>query len=262
MTAPAMHDDAAAYALGAMDAGERAAFEALLAADAALGGEVERFREVAALLAYAAPSVAPPAALRVRVIASVEKVRPMSLTPPTPARTVRETPGGGQWMRTVPWLALAAALGWVFVSTRAVGRERAERDVVAVTNDSLRARVASLDSVVEVLLAPEVETVNMSAAGAPPRARMYLNPVAGRVLLAAYRLPPAASGRTYQLWGIPSGGTPVSLGTFNTDASGSARVSFAVPAGVTIAVGAVTDEPAGGSPQPTTTPFLVGQVGS
>ncbi len=262
MTAPAMRDDAAAYALGAMDAGERAAFEELLAGDVALGADVERFREVAALLAYAAPYVVPPAALRARVVGSVEKVRPMSLTPPTPARTVRDDPRGGQWMRTVPWLALAAALAWVFVSTRAVGRERAEREVVVVTNDSLRARVASLDSVVEVLLAPEVETVNMSAAGAPPRARMYWNPVAGRVLLAAHRLPPAASGRTYQLWGIPSGGAPVSLGTFNTDASGAARVSFALPAGVTIAVGAVTDEPAGGSPQPTTTPFLVGQVGN
>ena len=65
----------------------------------------------------------------------------------------------------------------------------------------------------------------------------------------------AAGGR------ISSGGSrpgvrPVSLGTFNTDSSGRALASLAVPAGLRIAVTAVTEEPAGGSAQPTTTPFL------
>jgi hypothetical protein len=48
----------------------------------------------------------------------------------------------------------------------------------------------------------------------------------------------------------------VSLGTFNTDASGRVLVSLTVPAGLRMAVTAVTEEPTGGSPQPTTTPFL------
>ena len=51
-------------------------------------------------------------------------------------------------------------------------------------------------------------------------------------------------------------GPPVSLGTFNTDSSGRALATLTVPAGLRIAVTAVTEEPAGGSPQPTTTPFL------
>lgn len=257
MSDATMRADAAAYALGAMDDAELPAFERLLAREPSLGAEVEQYRQVAGMLAYAAPPVQPPASLRTRVVSSVERVRPISA-----GRPAGESAVGHRWTSAVPWLAVAASLAWVFVATRNAGREREDHAATMVLNDSLQARLASLDSVVDVLLAPQVETVNMSATGAPPRARMYWNPSTRQVVLAAYQLEPAESGRTYQLWGIPAGQAPVSLGTFNTDSSGGARVSFAVPAGVTISVGAVTDEPAGGSPQPTTTPFLVGQVGA
>jgi anti-sigma-K factor RskA len=70
MTHPVVRDDAAAYALGALDAGDQVTFEQLLAGDASLGDDVEAYRRVAGLLALAAPSVAPPAALRVRVMSS------------------------------------------------------------------------------------------------------------------------------------------------------------------------------------------------
>ncbi len=63
-----------------------------------------------------------------------------------------------------------------------------------------------------------------------------------------------------ELWGIPAGGSPVSLGTFDTPADGQAVVALQVPTGLDISVGAVTEEPAGGSPAPTSTPFLVGQL--
>lgn len=258
MTHPVVRDDAAAYALGALDAGDQVTFEQLLAGDASLGDDVEAYRRVAGLLALAAPSVAPPAALRVRVMSSGERVRRLQ---PGRAASPAAVPTPVRRLRVLPWLAVAASLGWAVVATRNANRERVDRLAVVATNDSLRLHAASLDSVVGLLLAPEVETVSMSATGAPPRARMYWNRASGQVVLAAHRLPSAPQGRTYQLWGIPAGQSPVSLGTFNTDSSGSVRASFSVPAGVTISVGAVTEEPAGGSPQPTSPPFLVGQVG-
>jgi anti-sigma-K factor RskA len=101
-----------------------------------------------------------------------------------------------------------------------------------------------------------VQAVTVSGSGPAPSAKYFLDRRAGRIVIAASSLPPAARGRTYQLWGIETGKPPVSLGTFNTDSSGRALASVAVPAGLRIAVTAVTDEPSGGSPQPTTPPFL------
>ncbi len=51
---------------------------------------------------------------------------------------------------------------------------------------------------------------------------------------------------------------PVSLGTFNSGPDNSVLQTIAAVADQEFDIGAVTDEPAGGSPQPTTTPFLVG----
>ncbi len=110
------------------------------------------------------------------------------------------------------------------------------------------------------LTASDLSTVVLSSTGAPPSARLYWNRDRGQVLLAAYRLPPAPAGRTYQLWGIAEGQAPVSLGTFASAGEGRDVVRFAVPAGLQLAIGAVTEEPAGGSPQPTSAPFLAGTL--
>src|SRR5437867_389335 len=74
----------------------------------------------------------------------------------------------------------------------------------------------------------------------------------------AFDLPPAPAGRTYQLWAIEKGRAPVSVGTFNPAPNGRAVITLPMPAGVKPDLSAVTDEPAGGSPQPTQQPFLVG----
>ena len=68
----------------------------------------------------------------------------------------------------------------------------------------------------------------------------------GRVYLRLTQAP--AEGRTYQLWQI-QGGAPVSLGVFGQDV-----LTAALPQGASVAVSV---EPPGGSPQPTTTPLFV-----
>ena len=67
MSALVCREDAAAFALGAVNAEERVAFERLLGCEPALAHEVESFVRVAALLALAAPPVQPPPRLRDRV---------------------------------------------------------------------------------------------------------------------------------------------------------------------------------------------------
>lgn len=256
MTAPDWEEKAAAYVLDALDATERVEFEALLARSSDARRDVAELREVVSLLAYAAPPSAPPASLRARVLADAERVRPIIAGRSVPD----ERPRARGARAVVPYLALAASLaGLVVLGSRYVS-ERDARSTLAAATDSLRQALASRDVIINALLAPEVESVKLTSSERPPSARMYWNRTTGQVILAAFQLPPTREGRTYQLWGIAKGGAPVSLGTFNTLATGEGRHVATTPSGLTIDVGAVTEEPAGGSPQPTSAPFLVGQV--
>jgi len=78
------------------------------------------------------------------------------------------------------------------------------------------------------------------------------------MLLMVHNLPEPTSDKTYQLWAIPDRQKPVSAGIFRTDQKGEAIVEVtSLPAGANKKmVFAVTLEPAGGMPQPTTTPIL------
>ena len=227
---------AAPYALDALDREERAAFETHLAGCALCRAEVTSFREVAARLATAAPDVSPAPALRRRVLAVARRPRQLA------------------------WLAVAASLVLALGAAYGYWRERSERraleQAVALVRDSLAARDALLNAV----LAPNVGTANLAATGKPPTARLFWNPARRVVVIAVFDLPPAPAGRTYQLWAIATGKAPVSLGLFNPRPDGRLTTAMAVPADFVFQVTAVTEEPAGGSPQPTQTPFLIGEV--
>ena len=220
---------AAPYALDALDGEERATFETHLATCGQCRAEVASFREVAVRLAAAAPDASPPSALRRRVLAVAR-------------RPVR-----------VAWLAAAAMLVLALAAGYGYWRERGARR-------TLEARVAEQGELLATLLAPDIGVANLAATGKPPSARLFWNPQRQRVVMAVFDLPPAPSGRTYQLWAIATGKAPVSLGTFNTGPDGRLTAAMAVPAGLAFDVTAVTEEPAGGSPQPTQNPFLVGSV--
>lgn len=72
----------------------------------------------------------------------------------------------------------------------------------------------------------------------------------GRVYVHLSR--PAGAGQTYQLWQIQAG-VPVSLGVFDE----AGLLTAALPPGATVAVSV---EPPGGSPQPTTAPLFAQSV--
>ncbi|HUQ82780.1 MAG TPA: anti-sigma factor [Gemmatimonadaceae bacterium] len=266
-------EQTAPYALGALDERDRVAFETHLATCDICAAEVRELSEVASLLATAAAHVAPPPALRDRIMSDARNVRPISAADqpvntlaPGAARVPAEPPPrakGGGGRSVLPWIAaIAASVAAVFLGLQYRGERTARATaeqalaIARVTMDSTGARLAQRDSLIALLVAPDVQAVSVTGTGPSPSARYFLDRRANRIVIAASALPPAASGRTYQLWGIETGKPPVGLGTFNTDANGRALVSLTVPAGLRIAVTAVTDEPTGGSPLPTTTPFL------
>ena len=72
-------------------------------------------------------------------------------------------------------------------------------------------------------------------------------------------LAPLPAGKQYQAWVIPPGGVPKPEPVFSPDANGSGSVDIP-SAPIKGALVAVTVEPAGGSQQPTTKPFLVAKI--
>ncbi len=250
-------DLAASYALGALDADELRDFEAHLQDCADCRLEVDEYRAVSGLLAYGVPSHEPPPALRASILAKAQDWRT------SPAPSPKGPPGWVSVWRLAPASALlaVASLLLAVVATTGYLRERAAHfqteAALAATLDELDERNAVLGA----FLSEAVSAARLTSAGTDQSIRLFWNRDQNVVLVAAFNLPPAEAGRTYQLWGIPEGQSPVSLGTFNTGTGGEVTVLLTVPPGVDVQdsdLSAVTDEPAGGSPQPTTTPFLVG----
>lgn len=243
---------AASYALDALDPEDRAAFESHLAGCPDCRAQVASYREVAGALALGAPALEAPAALRARVLAQARGVRPITSRQPLPAGDRRA------WLATAAALVLALALGALYLA------ERSEHDDVLASSAeahlklaAAQERLAANDSMISALLAPDVQTAVLASEGRPPSARLFHNRERNLVVVTVFDLAPAAAGRTYQVWGI-AGTQAVSIGTFNTQPNRSAVLTFRVPLGARYQVSAITDEPAGGSPQPTTRPFLSG----
>jgi anti-sigma-K factor RskA len=249
MTSHEWQEQAAPYALGSLSPEERRAFEAHLAGCDACRADVRAYTEVAAALAHAAPAAEPPRALRDRVLAEARRVRPIGAGTSTAPRAL------------VPWLAAAAlllAVGGAVVTWRLTGRVHDLERSLAVRDSAHAADSAAL----LLLTGPDVNVVSLAGTNRAPSARIIWNHALNRFVVFAFDLPAAPAGRTYQLWAIAKGHAPLSMGTFNTDALGRARVVLTVAReiadlGVVDNCG-LTEEPTGGSPQPTETPRLLG----
>lgn len=261
MTDPRWLDQAAAYALGALDEAERVAFEARLTDDAELRRAVAEHEEALADVADRLPGAGPPPALRNRVLEQAREARP-----PAPLETGPERLGAPARRRggAIPWVLLAASVAglvWVGLENRDLrGRADAlatELNAVRTDLGGAQSELARLDSLAELLAGADVRFATLTGE-AQPTMRLVWNADRRVLLVAASGLAAPEAGRVYQLWGLRGDAAPVSLGTFTTGADGTALVTLEPAFDADFELSAITDEPAGGSPQPTTQPFLVG----
>jgi anti-sigma-K factor RskA len=241
-------DLAAAYALGALDRTEAHAFEAWLATHPEASAEVAEFREVAALLALGQQD-APRATLRDAVVNSVRA--------PQRRMDVRVPP------RARPWfpLALAASLllaGWLWMGRQRVKLELAQ---AAALLQERTAELASREKTLSGLLAPGVELFQLTATGDPePLVQLFWDRRQQTAILHSSNVRELPEGRTYQLWFIRDG-KPVPSVTFRPGPGGTVSIeAIGVPTEGTISAAAVTEEPLGGSEQPTSPIYLVGKL--
>jgi anti-sigma-K factor RskA len=215
-----------AYVLNALDDVERRRFEQHLASCVSCEDEVASLRLTVDDLAVATIAE-PPLSLKASVLAEVGRTRQVS--------TVR---GRSQSGTAFGRMAAAAAI------------------IVAVGLGGFamqqRSRANTYKTAAEIVRAPDARIIRLT--GAAGSAQLTYSPSVGSGVLVTDGLASAPSGRTYQAWAIENG-TPRSLGTFTAAAgrSGTVRVRKVPAVG---AVVAVTEEPAGGSAQPTSTPIL------
>jgi anti-sigma-K factor RskA len=248
-------DLAAAYALGASNAEEARAFEAYLATSPEAQRDLAEYREVAALLALADPTDGSSHELRARVLANAPAQRSASVSPFVPRRP--------RWMMGALGAGLAASLVWG--TSLALHQTRLDRELAARDSSlaGLQQQMAHREATLNGILEPDVELYQLTASGDPePRIQLFWNRKQHTAILHAFQLKPPPPGRAYQLWFIKDG-KPIPSITFRSEDSSHALVErINVPEDRGISAAAITEEPAGGSPQPTTTPIMVGALKS
>ena len=199
--------------------------------------------------------------------------------PAVPTTTIREDEGArvipldrARRRGTVlPWLAAAASLV-LLLGTAAyalslrdrVRQQAASLDAARDEESRLQDRLRQSEATLAAVSAPEVRVIDMASAEQPqPGGRMFWDPRTDRWTFFAHGLPAVPQGREYQLWLITPGARKISAGTFRPGARGEATVqaTYALPADSLSAV-AVTEEPAGGLPQPSGPIVIVGAMSS
>ena len=241
-----IHDLAAAYAVDAVDERERARFEAHLPSCSGCAALVDELREAAVGLS-AGLDVAPPAALRRRVLeavaADVTPVAPNGTDTSQdevvlPLRTSRRAAHrDGRPARPARWLAAAAAAvvlaGGTWGITQVLGADPAERVVAA---SDAREYSASTDvGTVEVISSADRDAAVLR-------------------LPTDVELPP--EGSVYQAWFVGADGSARSAGVLTGELLEDGDILLEGTPDGAAALG-LTVEPDGGSEQPTTEPFAV-----
>jgi anti-sigma-K factor RskA len=268
------------YALGALDPDEMLAVDARLQGDSELLARLQALEEATSQLAYVAPDTALPGDTRRRLLARVREDQgapaalagarvTTRLSPPAEPGELdgaggrRPNPGDAAarrsgWRAGLNRWALAAAsavLALLLVSAYAiqlrgqVAQLSAEAGTLRQANQQLQQQLQTHQEWLayfsnadrSVALGGTVQAAGASGAFA-------LAGDQGTFILRG--LPPLPPDQTYQLWLVPRGGTPTSVGLARVGADGTAMVTVPVPTELRdFAIADVSVEPAGGSPQ-------------
>lgn len=250
---PRIDDLIALAALGELTADEGAELDAAIVADPSLASELADALDSAAAL-QTSPVETPPPALRASVLAAIAGIAqtvpddgaPAPDAAPQrdddPAIETRITPGSADEVPTLaarrrrfaPLLAAAAVLALVVGGAFIVTNSNSGDD----------------DPIAAVVEADDAEAHSLS--GTIGELDVVYSPGQEAFVLVGDSLEAPPADSTYQIW-LVTDGEPISVGTFEPDDEGAIerRTDGVDPTGSTIAI---TVEPAGGSPQPTTTP--------
>jgi anti-sigma-K factor RskA len=241
------------YALGVLEGEDRAEIEAHLArACTYCTPGIEKARWVVAQLARMSPEAQPSRSLKGKILDAVKSsgnVTEFAKAPPSRA--------------TFPvwaWAAAAALAILTGYSIRQMGNQdkqlaelRREMKIATLQNKALQDQLEVGRQVAFVMMSPDSMPLKLMPKDKNmPMVHAYLHPHMG-VAITAEQMPAMPVARTLQLWSVPKNGKPLSVAIFHPDSQG--QIVIVAPVNMPmneIAMLAVTEEPAGGSPQPTT----------
>ncbi len=204
------------------------------------GPKVQEASRLMAAFATVAEPVQPPKQLRERVLSSI--------IPPQPKPNKN-------WFAGLLGLgaACAALLVFCILLGNQVGNLRSQLGATVRERDELQAAL-------KVLSRSETRAVQFGRVN-QPQGRVFVNRSGGLVFVAS-RMPQLPTNRTFELWLVPPTGAPRSAGLFQADPNSDAlRISSVQVDPASTAAVAVSVEPTGGSPAPTTTPIIVVPLG-
>ena len=230
-----LHALSGAYAVGALNDAELAEFTDHLRVCGQCSLEVRELLETTALLGIAAAQPAPPA-LRAAVMDEIARTRQL------PPLVVALEEHARRRLAPRRWALTAAACLAVFAIGLGAYAVQLQHE-----NSNLRHRG---EQIAALATATDARTITGKGGAATATVTMSRSTNAMEFLSSGLAM---HKGRTYQLWLIGPNG-PRSAGIFNTDNGKHAPKLFVGPGDATTL--AVTEEPAGGSAQPTTHPII------
>lgn len=252
-----------AGAAGALEAEEQRALDAHLLVCDKCRREHDASVETAALAALAIEPVAPPAAVRSRVLSAIDAAGAPD-APNVARMRPRQTPA---W-----WLAAAAVLialgvgGWAWSVARQKQRniDALRQQLLAAQRETIEGsqREAELQRKLEALTSGDAMSIRMVGQESAPQAsaNVFMNPRTRSALVFFNHLPPTGPERSYQLWVIRADQpAPQSAGTFEVGSEGKATLTVEnLPVNTEIKAFALTLEPRGGVNAPTGPKYLIG----
>jgi anti-sigma factor RsiW len=230
-----IHELTAGYALDALDADERATYEAHLSGCESCQQELASFWQTTEALAVAASGPAPSPALRERILADV-RVEPPQNVVPLESRRHRLAPALGAVAAVAAVVALGVGLWGANVSSKL---------------DDTRSALERSEATAAVLADPGAQSIGLQAG----EGRLVVG-ADGRAVLVVDGLDPAPTGKTYEMWIVPGGNIEEAnpAGLFpGRDGTEIVAIDGTVQAGDLVAV---TVEPSGGVDSPTTAPIV------
>jgi anti-sigma factor RsiW len=271
-----------AYSVGATDSAETRFVEAALPGCPEVAAELGDYVRASQALYGRVPSAAAvrPAGMEARFKArlaaleagdaAVDSTPPASTgrsaaptlpsAAPVPPRIMPlPTPSTNQVNRRLVWAALVAAALLLFTNAYWITRLATAPGPDTTTPAGAPREV----QVIAGILGGAYQTIALGSTvdgSAGTVATVLYSPASGQAALLSDKLPVLSADQTYQLWLLPEGASPVSAGVFQPTADGTAYIFE--PAGSLDGFSgiAISTEPAGGSPAPTTNPIALGTL--